>query len=158
MKEKPIDFLLLPNNSKLSGFIISKLQLTYPKLQYLGTHGWGDANYGFLFHYGVSPETQGFCLRAGRDFSEMADGHGVQSLDYEWKGKLILPNYTGFSVIHFIRQVAKDLCSLRPESKADYLAHLATTDRSHFKLDEPLSVYRLNQSKLSYWYVLPKQK
>lgn len=147
-----LDFILLPNNSRASGFVISHLQKDFPHLKYVGAHGWGDAHYGFLFAYGIDKTVKGFCLRAGREFGEMAKAHGVQSIDYLWKGARVAPNYTAFSAIHFFRVLTQSLCHVKPTDQADFLKKMQKVSRTHFRFREPISVYQLSEGKLGFGY------
>lgn len=152
LKTTPIDFMSLPSNSKFAGFVMSKVQKEFPKIKFLGTHGWGDNNYGFIGKYGLDEKTVGMCVRQGRKFSDLDNIYKVHSLDYEWKEKMVEPNFTAISAIHMIRLVSKDLCRWKPKTRADFASRLKKLPHDYFQTNEPMSVYKLEGGKLAFGY------
>ena len=152
LKSNPVDFINLPNNSKFSGFIISKVQKAFPKIKFFGTHGWGDQNYGFIAKYGIDDTTEGFAIRQGRELKKMTAAWGINSLDYEWKEKMVEPGFAAFEAIHFIRKVSDDLCKWKPADKSEFATKMSQLPKDYFGTGEPLSVYKLVYGKLQFGY------
>lgn len=147
---KRVDFLILPNYSKFSGYTISKLQAQFPNLKVLGADGWGDGQFGFLEGFGIAPSIVGISVRGGGSPDVMSTLFGVRSLDREWQGKSLTPPYAAFGAIEFFRVLTKDLCRAKPKSRENFYRFLKNQNSSHFKSRSGIGVYFLRNSQLKF--------
>ncbi len=145
-----IDFLLLPNYSKFSGYTISKLQAQFPNLKVVGSDGWGDGQYGFLESFGIYPSIIGLSVRGGAPAEAMASLYGVRMQDLEIQGKRTSPHYVAYATVDFFRILTRDLCVSRPKTKEDFHAHLKAQNSLHFRSRYGIGVYELKNSQLSF--------
>lgn len=96
------------------------------------------------------------CIRIGRNFPALNEMFRVHSIDYEWNGESIEPNFTAISVIHFIRQLTKDLCATRPKGRESFLKAASHWKPDHFSTREGFSVYKLEKGRLKFAYDVGK--
>ena len=148
-KLKP-DFILLPNTSKISGYLVTKISKANRKIKFIGANGWGDMHYGFLTKFGIPSETRGFCVRAGLPYNKMKEKFNVFSLDYEWKQKNIGPNFTAYTAIHFIRTLTNSICRTKPKSKAQFNTSVLSLQKNHFLMPVSISILELRNGRL--WF------
>jgi hypothetical protein len=156
IKNKKIDFLLVPNNSRVSGKIISTVANLNPNIKFVGTQGWGDKRYGFLFSSKIPKGTLGFCLRLGRTFQDDSNEYKVFSLNYEWNGELIYPNYTYLQTIFFIKKVVDNLCTYKPKNKESFFKILSKKNTDHFRTKDEISVHKIDSGSIEYAYDIPR--
>lgn len=145
-----VDFLLLPNYSKFSGYTISKLQAQYPNLKVVGSDGWGDGQFGFLESFGILPSVAGISVRGGAPAETMASLYGVRLQDLEIHGQRSSPHFVAYATVDFFRGLTRDLCAARPRNKAEFLAFLSKQKPTHFRSRYGVGVYELRNSQLTF--------
>lgn len=150
LQKQPIDFLLLPNYSDLSGFIIAEVHKHYPNIRFIGGDGWGEDSFSLMQGYGVSSSAQGVAIRAGIQKSDKAKHYKVYSLDREINQEVVTPPNSVYSVVSAVRILTNDLCEAKAEKKESFTKFLAVKTKSHFQTESKYALYQLADGKLTF--------
>lgn len=153
LKEQPVDFLLLPNYSKQTGYIISNLHTHFPELKYLGSNGWGAEAWSYIQSYHIPKDVTAINIRVGLSINEMKNFFNTASLEKGWDDTILPPTTNDYLTIGFIRKLTKDLCEWKPKNKDDYTRILKKQQKTHFLTNLPISVYRIKNGVNKFDYV-----
>lgn len=153
---KPVDFLLIPNFSSLSAYVIKQVHEKFPAIKFVGADFWGDEQVPNLDKYNLPLSVRGIHVRGGPSASNMRDYYKVRSLRREHAGRSVLPDFASFMLVDFVRRLSDELCQLKPKDKAAFLAYLKRLKPDHFKTDMKVAVFTLEGPKVNYAYVVSK--
>ena len=143
-----IDYLLIPNYSELSGFIISEIHKFKPSIKYVGADGWGEKSFSYINGYGISKDAVAMSIKVGVQDSDKDNHFKIYSLDSEVNGSNIKPPYSVYALVELIRVLSDDLCNSSAKSKQDFTKHLALQTSNHFQKSAPYSIYKLSDGQL----------
>ncbi len=148
--QHPVDFIVVPNYSDLSGFIIGTVQKHYPKIRYVGADGWGEDSFSFMQGYGVNKTTEGIAIRGGVKKEDKCRKYAVNSLEREINGEIVTPPNSIYALVDSIRILSKDLCESKAKDKPSFAKYLANKPKSHFQKNTTHSIYELKDGKLEF--------
>lgn len=154
IKIHELHFLLLPNYSKQSGFVISSLKTKFPHLKFVGSDGWGDGEFGYLTKFPLGNDQIGFSLRPGRPDANMRELLKVPGFNVAWQGMVIKPPFAVFALIELLQKVTEQLCTLRPKSREQFQTKILSKSATTFRSNAGMSVYLLRGKTLKYEYSL----
>lgn len=149
-----IDYLVTPNYSGLTGYVISEIQKHDTTIKYIGTDGWGEDTFSFLQGYPISNKTTGMSIRVGANKHDKAKQYQVYSLDKEINGTTFTPPYSIYALITAIRILTDDLCDSKALNKEAFKEYLTLKPRNHFQLDDLYSIYNLKDGGLVFSHYL----
>lgn len=153
-----IDFLLLPNYSKFSGYTISKLHTIFPNLKFVGSEGWGQNKWSFLPAYSIPRDTVGLSIRSGNNDIDSANLMQVYSLNHKWNNTILPPSYLAYAIIQLFNQLTTDICKVRPKNKIEFTRFLKQQSKTHFQTKLPMSIYHLKNNQTTFAYRVPNEK
>ncbi|MGE4348883.1 MAG: ABC transporter substrate-binding protein [Candidatus Berkiella sp.] len=142
------DYLVIPNYSELSGYIISETQRINPNLKYVGADGWGEDTFSFIQGYNIHPNTMGMAVRFGVKKEEKSNFYDAHSLEREIDGSLVTPPYSIYSLVSMIRTLTDDLCKTKPINKNEFKKYLLQQSKTHFQTETQYSIYHLQNGKI----------
>lgn len=148
IKKFKIDYLVTPNYSELTGYIISEIQKSNTELKYVGSDGWGEDSFSFLQGYKIHDETIGISIRVGLRKEDKSKYYKVYSLDREINGSIVTPPYSIYSLVSLVRVLTDDLCHSKAKSSEEFKAYLAKQPLAHFQSDSLYSIYKFDKGQL----------
>ncbi|MBI2791610.1 MAG: hypothetical protein HYX61_06595 [Gammaproteobacteria bacterium] len=154
LSKHQVDYLLIPNYSELSGYIISEIQKLYPNIKYVGADGWGEDTFSFLQGYGINKNTVGISIRAGAQKNDKCNQYKVYSLDTEINGSIVTPPQSIYSLVELIRTLSDDLCKAKPKNRDDFSKYLSKQPSTHFQKETFNSFYSFNDGQLAFSHYL----
>lgn len=158
LRQYPVDFLILPNYSDASGRVMQQVHQQFPKIKFLGADGWGDGAWSLITQYQLPDTLEALSVRAGLSTKELEARYRTYSLRRDWQGTSLAPPYIGYTVIQFLRKLTDDLCIARPKNQQEFLQYLRKQPPKHFLMEVPISVYRLKNSQIEFWYTPEAKK
>ncbi len=150
LQNHPIDFLVLPNYSDLTGYIIAEVHKHYPHIRFIGADGWGEDSFSLMQGYGVSKSAEGLAIRSGMQKADKPSHFRVYSLDREVNQEVITPPNSVYAVVSAIRILTNDLCEAKAADKTAFRHFLAKKQKSHFQTGAKYSLYQLADGKLTF--------
>lgn len=143
------DFVLLPNYSKVSSHIMSRLVSVLPKAIFVGGDGWGDASFGFVNQQKSTNQVVGFTVRGfppvGEALKTFALGASIGGRD----GEVPLTGAPSLGILKAFDGLANILCSKRPKSRAEF-ANAFETQAKAFRSPWGVSVYDLKDGQIQF--------
>lgn len=149
-KNEPPDFVLLPNYSKVSSFLIGRINRWNPKTFFVGGDGWGDNNYGFVHN---SPQLEGASGMTVKGFPPADKG-----LNYFTLGKEILKDPSiaskfptsgsALSLIKVIEDTVELLCEHKPKDKSEFRNAFLKSGNAKFTNPWGVSVFKLSDGEV----------
>ncbi|WP_186646528.1 hypothetical protein [Fluviispira vulneris] len=158
LKTIEVDFLLLPNFSKQSGYIISYLNNDYSHIKFVGSDGWGDDEFGYLTKFSIGKNQQGITLRNGDLYTEKIEKFKLKNFVLNWKDESLKISDTYFGIIHFLRMQANLLCEKKPKSRSIFIEHMKSLPKNSFILSSNANVYFLENTQLLFGYSYNEKK
>lgn len=150
LHKHPVDFLVLPNYSDLSGYVIAEVHKHYPNIRFVGGDGWGEDSFSLMQGYGVSNSAEGLAIRAGIQKTDKSKHFKVNSLDREINQEIVTPPNSIFAVVSAIRILTNDLCEAKVENKVAFTKFLSSKPKTHFQTDAKYALYQLANGKLTF--------
>ncbi len=145
-----VDYLLIPNYSELTGYLIAEIQKFNPAIKFVGADGWGEDSFSFLQGYGINNDSIGLSIRAGAQKNDKSKNYRVYSLDTEINGSVVTPPYSIYSLVELIRTLSDDLCKAKPKSKDDFAKYLANQPPAHFQKEKLFALYALKDGQIAF--------
>lgn len=150
VKEKNPDFILLPNYSIVSAYVMGIVSKWNPKMFFIGGDGWGDAKYGFVHN---SPQLANVNGMTAKGFPPTNKG-----LEYFSLGKEILKNPTlaaafptsgsAQALLKAIQDTSDFLCKFKPKDKTEFAQVFKKNGSQYFKNPWGVSVFNLSQGEI----------
>lgn len=150
LEKDPVDFLVLPNYSELSGYIISEVHKKYPNIKFVGSDGWGEDTFSLMQGYGINKTVKGIAIRSGVQKQDKNQHYRIHSLEREINGETVTPPNSIYAVVESIRTISDDLCESKAKDQKQFTAYMATQPQSHFQKNAIYSLYELKDSKLTF--------
>jgi len=152
LKHKPT-FILLPNYSKVSAMVMASIQSRFPSALFLGGDGWGDGQFGFVDRNPSLTTATGITVRG---FPPVDTGLatfplGKQALKGAESGAFVPKSGPGMAILRIIQGTKDLLCSAKPRDRAAFRRAFAKKGRSFFSAPWGVSVYRLENARVTYW-------
>ncbi len=148
-KMKP-DVVLIPNYSKVSSYLIGKINSWNPNTFFVGGDGWGDNKYGFVHH---SPQLEGASGITVKGFPPTDKG-----LAYFLLGNEILKNPSvaaafpasgsAQALLKVIEGTVDIVCKNKPKDKAEFAKIFQQQGRKHFVNPWGVSVFKLSNGEV----------
>ncbi|MDZ4661295.1 MAG: hypothetical protein SGJ18_06705 [Pseudomonadota bacterium] len=149
LKEKP-DFVLIPNYSMVSAYLMGIISTWNPKIYFLGGDGWGDAKYGFVHDSPQLSKVNGMTVKGLPPVSK-----GLEFFDL---GKEILKNPSLASafpasgsaqaLLKAIQDVSDIICKYKPKDKTEFAQNFKENVSQYFKNPWGVSVYKLSEGEI----------
>lgn len=150
IKQNKPDVVLLPNYSKVSSFLIGKINQWNPNTFFVGGDGWGDSKYGFVHH---SPQLEGANGMTVKGFPPTDKG-----LAYFPLGKEILKNpsiATAFpasgsalALLKVIEDTVDLICRHKPKDKNEFTKVFQQQGRKQFVNPWGVSIFKLSEGEV----------
>ena len=149
LKEKP-DFVLIPNYSMVSAYLIGIISKWNPKIYFIGGDGWGDAKYGFIHDSPQLSKVDGMTVKGLPPVNK-----GLEFFDL---GKTILKNPdlaaafpasgAAQALLKTIQDVSDLLCKHKPKDKTEFTANFKKNGSKYLKNPWGVSVYKLSEGEI----------
>ena len=150
IKNKKTDFLLLPNYSIVSAYVMGSAFKWNSNLYFVGGDGWGDAMYGFVHK---SPQLTSVSGITVKSFPPADKG-----LEYFELGKVILKNPdrtasfpksgSAQALLKTIEGISDILCKYKPKDKSEFVKIFKSNGTKYFNNPWGVSVYKLSQGEI----------
>lgn len=150
LEKEPVDFLVLPNYSELSGYIISEVHKKYPNIKFVGSDGWGEDTFSLMQGYGINKAVKGIAIRSGVQNQDKNVHYKIYSLEREINGETVNPPNSIYAVVESIRTISDDLCESKAKDKKQFITYMEKQPQSHFQKKAIYSIYELKDSKLTF--------
>lgn len=157
IKKFKIDYLVTPNYSELTGYLISEIQKSNPTLKYVGSDGWGEDSFSFLQGYQIQDDTIGISIRVGPKKEDKSKYYNVYSLDREINGSIVTPPYSIYSLVSIMRVLTNDLCQSKAQNSGEFKTYLAKQPLAHFQDDALYSIYKFQNGQLAFSNYVEKE-
>ncbi len=157
LKKDPVDFLLVPNSSRPSGYIVSELKNEFPNLKFIGTDGWGNAEYSLMTGYDLGKNQQGFCVRGDLGAADMSALYRGGFPNFALKGQKVDPSYSAFVLNDFFDILTRKLCEFKPADRVDFLKYFTKASSSTFRPRTLLGVFSLKNGLLQFEHELSRK-
>lgn len=159
LKHQPA-FVVLPNYSKVSSQVMSSIQSKFPSVLFLGGDGWGDGKFGFVDRNPSLSTASGLTVRG---FPPVEVGLekfslGRKVLQGKASGEFVPQSGPGMAILRIIEGTKDLLCKARPKDRDAFRMAFKTRGRNHFSAPWGVSVYRLENARVSYWQEAAKSR
>lgn len=148
-QNKP-DVVLLPNYSKVSSFLIGKINQWNPNTFFVGGDGWGDSKYGFVHH---SPQLEGANGMTVKGFPPTDKGLSYFSLGKEiLKDPTIAAAFPASGSAQALLKVIEDavnlICRYKPKDKTEFAQVFQQQGRKQFVNPWGVSIFKLSEGEV----------
>lgn len=152
LKQQPT-FILLPNYSKVSAQVMASIQSRFPSALFLGGDGWGDGQFGFVDRNPSLTTASGITVRG---FPPVDNGLstfplGKLALEGAPGGSFVPKSGPGMAILKIIQGTKDLLCSAKPKDRIAFRKAFSKKGRSYFSAPWGVSVYRLENARITYW-------
>lgn len=151
-----IDFLVIPNHSKMAGYIIFNLHQTFPHLKYVGGSGWGQTIWSFIPGFDLPADVQGLSARVGVSQKELDAQYHIYSFRRDWHDGNANPPFLSYVVIEFFRELTDDLCKARPKDREQFLTFLKKQSPTHYRTKAKIGIFKFKNGQVEFAYEEPK--
>ncbi len=151
-----IDFLVIPNYSKMTGHIIATLHQKFPHLKYVGGSGWGQTSWSFIPGFNLPNNVEGISARVGVGQAEMDDQYHIYSFRRDWHDGNANPPFLSYAVIEFFRGLTDDLCKVQPKNREQFLTYLKQQSPQHFRTKAKIGIFKFKEGQVQFAYEEPK--
>ena len=142
-------FILLPNYSIVTGYLIEKLHKTYPKIFFVGGDGWGT-NFGFVENGRDIGNAQGFTVRGNPPVDVGMKSFPTGQKLLSDSGRIPVASATALSLIKIIDSTKTFLCKHKPKSPGDFASAYEKSGKGQFAAPWGVSVYELSSGNIVY--------
>ena len=150
LKKQQVDFLVIPNYSELTGYVISEVHKKYPNIKFIGSDGWGEDTFSLMQGYGINKEVKGIAIRSGVQKQDKNQHYRIYSLEREINGETVTPPNSIYAIVESIRTISDDLCESKAKDQKQFTTYMTTQPQSHFQKRAIYSLYELKDSKLTF--------
>lgn len=144
-------FVLLPNYSKLTSYLIQAITTATTEPFFVGGDGWGDSNFGFVQNNAQVARARGFTVRGlpplEVGLKRFATG---KALLREPKDAAAPYSSPALAILKTIDSTADLLCSKKPANAASFQAAFAKGGAKLFDSPWGVSIYDLEGEKLRF--------
>lgn len=147
-----VDYLLLPNYSELSGYIIAEISKTHPTVKYVGADGWGEHGFSYINGCNIQNSVKAMSIRAGMPDNDKNNYFKVYSLDSEVNGIKIKPPYSVYALVELIRILSDDLCQSKAKNKHEFSTYMSQQSAAHFQRNIPYCIYEIKDGQMTFSY------
>lgn len=152
-KQKPA-FILLPNYSKLTAHVLSKLGDVSSRPFFVGGDGWGDSNFGFVQNSIGIDKAIGFTVRGYPPTANGIDQFHfgrITKRQNSKNGDIYLPSSSSaLAQLRIIEATMRVLCKYRPKSRGEFKKYFIGKGARFFDSPWGVSVYDLSKGSLKY--------
>lgn len=148
-KHKPA-FVLLPNYSILSSYVVSKLASVAPGVFFVGSDGWGDAKFGFVQNGPDISSAKGFSVRGNPPVAEGFKG-------FELGKKLIAAgesskfgSSSSLAIFRVFDGLEKSLCRAKPDSREAFAKGFSLSGSRDFSNPWGVSIYEIRSGEMTF--------
>lgn len=146
-KHKKVDALLVPNYSKLSGYVMSQVHAKYPKIIFLGGDGWGNGDWSYLPLFNLPDSIEAFSTRTYLDDTQKS---GINSLDIISGTNILSPSDLSFSVIHLFDEITNLICEKKLTSRSKFINYIEAQNSDFLNKETDMGIYKLHNGKLKF--------
>lgn len=149
LKEKP-DFVLIPNYSMVSAYLMGIISKWNPKIYFVGGDGWGDAKYGFVHDSPQLSKIDGMTVKGlppvnlGLDFFNL----GKEILKNPSLAAAFPASGSAQALLKAIQDVSDILCKYKPKDKTEFAASFKDHGSKYFKNPWGVSIYKLSNGEI----------
>ena len=148
-KHKP-KYILLPNYSKVSAYLMHALIPIVPNAIFIGGDGWGDSKYGFIQNNENLNQANGFTVRGFPPAQE-----GLKEFEL---GRKLLKTHQGpelFSgsaqaIVRIFDGLSTLLCQSKPKTPQEFQAAFKNSGQKLFSAPWGVSLYSLKNGEIIY--------
>jgi hypothetical protein len=142
-------FILLPNYSIVTGYLIEKLHKTFPKMFYVGGDGWG-ANFGFVENGRNIGDAKGFTVRGNPPVDV-----GMRSFPSGQKlladsGRVPVTSASALSLMKIFDSTKTLLCRHKPKTPQAFASSFEKSGKELFAAPWGVSIYELSSGNIVY--------
>lgn len=146
-KYNTIDALLVPNYSKLSGYVMSQVHAKYPKIIFLGGDGWGNGDWSYLPLFNLPDSIEAYSTRT---YLSDIQKSGINSLDLISGTNTLSPSDLSFSVIHLFDEITNLICEKKLTSRSKFIKYIEAQNRDFLNKETDIGIYKLHNGKLKF--------
>ena len=151
------DFVLIPNYSKVSAWVVGAIEKKIQNLLFVGSDGWGDGKFGFMEKNPALGNASGITLR-GFPPTEVGLAQfklGNLALELGSKGAFCPTSGPGMAILRAYQGISDLLCQSRPKTFGDFAAAYSATGKRHFSAVWGANLYRLKDGNVEFVRSLP---
>lgn len=142
-------FVLLPNYSIVSGFVIEKLHKKYPDLFFVGGDGWGT-NFGFVENGRDIGNAKGFTVRGNPPVDVGMKSFPTGKKLLADSGRIPVASATALSLIKIIDSTKAFLCKHKPKKIEEFASYFEKNGKQYFSAPWGVSIYQLSSGNIEY--------
>lgn len=140
-----VDALLVPNYSKLSGYVMSKVHEKYPNIIFIGGDGWGKGDWSYLPQFKLPDSIEAYSIRT---FFSDYNNSNVNSLDVLSGASTLAPSDLALSVIYLFDEMTNIICQNKFGSRDDFVSHFKSKNIDFMNKNTDIGFYKLSNGKL----------
>lgn len=142
-------FILLPNYSIVTGYLIEKLHKKYSTVFFVGGDGWGT-NFGFVENGRDIGNAKGFTVRGNPPVDVGMKSFSTGKKLLADSGRVPVASATALSLIKIIDSTKSFLCKSKPKTATDFAAAFEKSGKVLFAAPWGVSVYELSSGNIVY--------
>lgn len=147
-------FILLPNYSKTSGYIMASLDKLDRNLFYVGGDGWGDSRFGYVQNGTGIDKAMGFTVRGfpPPDIGLKKFSLGKQALAAAESNPEVITPASGSSMaqLRMAESTMNLLCKYKPATKAEFQKVFSRVGPKIYSSPWGISIYNLKGGIITY--------
>jgi hypothetical protein len=148
-KHKP-DFVLLPNYSILSSYVVSKLAPSASGVFFVGSDGWGDAKFGFVQNGHDISTARGFSVRGNPPVNEGLKGFELGKKLLASGDAAKFGSSTSLAILRVFDGLEKSLCRSKPINRAAFAKDFGVSGSRDFANLWDVSIYEIRSGEMAF--------
>jgi thiol-disulfide isomerase/thioredoxin len=148
-KHKP-SFVLLPNYSILSSYVVSKLAPVVPGVFFVGSDGWGDAKFGFVQNGPDISNARGFSVRGNPPVSEGLKGFDLGKRLIATGDASKLGSSSSLAILRVFDGLEKSLCRSKPKIREAFAKDFSLNGSRDFSNLWGVSIYEIRSGEMTF--------
>jgi hypothetical protein len=148
-KLKP-SFILLPNYSLLTGYLIANLRRTFPDAFFVGGDGWGESTTGFVKNGRDISTAAGFCVRGNPPYNVAMSSFPLGQQATKFSDQTSAPTTSRLIILKIMEGLSNLLCSARPKSRQEFLKVFEQSGHQYFRPPWGVSIYELKSGDIAF--------
>jgi hypothetical protein len=142
-------FVLLPNYSVVTGYLIEKLHKKYPEIFFVGGDGWGT-NFGFVENGRNIGDAKGFTVRGNPPVDVGLKSFPTGQKLLSDSGRVPVSSAAALSLLKIIDSTKNLLCKHKPKTLNEFADAYEKSGKQLYAAPWGVSFYELSSGNISY--------
>lgn len=148
-KHRPA-FVLIPNYSILSSYLIASLNQASPSTFFVGGDGWGNSKFGFVQNGRDTGAAGGFAVRGSPSIEEALKSFGLGKTILKADEASSYGSASGVALLKIFDSLSRFLCASKPKAKDNFAKAFQNKGNGFFSSQWGVSIFDLTNGDIVY--------